>query len=221
MQAVERGFLYLQCLSFFVLIIVLLAGFFLKIDELQAIGVIYGLMLMSPLFMNRNIEVEKNMIVGILIGIPSLIICSALFGLIAKNFEVMGVLKIAEWSTEEASKYSLTVKLGDLALALGIAPITLLRILTNIPAPVAEESFFRVYLINSLSDIIGVKKTLIAQAILFGVTHWFAYSMDITGLASASMCGLILGVLYLKTGSETAVSLSHMVYNMLVVLLTS
>jgi len=64
------------------------------------------------------------------------------------------------------------------------------------------------------------KKTIIAQAIAFGVIHFLAYNLEIAGIITASICGLALGIMYIYTGSELTVCLSHMLYNLITILLT-
>ena len=219
-QPVERSYVYLVALGFFILIVCLLTGFYLKIENLKAIGIIYGLMMLTPLFMSEKTEMDRNVLLGVTIGLPSLIVIAIVSSLLTRNLQVMGVLQITEWSETEAAKYPLTIRLGSLALTLGITPAFLLSLLVNIPGPVAEESFFRIYLINMLTPIMGKWKTLIAQAIGFGVLHFLAYGLEISGIITASLCGLSLGILYSYTGSELSVSLSHILFNMIVLLLS-
>jgi len=219
LQAVENSYVYMVALSFFILIVCLLTGFYLKIENLKAIGIIYGLMLLTPLFMSSKTEMDRNILLGVMIGLPSLIGIAIISSFITRNLQVMGVLRITEWSETEAAKYPLTIHLGSLALTLGVTPAFLLSVLVNIPGPVAEESFFRVFLINLLTPIMGKWKTLIAQAIGFGVIHWLAYGLEISGMITAALCGLSLGILYTYTGSETSVSLSHIMYNIITIIL--
>ena len=220
LQAVEKSYVYLTSLSFVILIICLLTGFYLNIENLKAIGVIYGLMLLTPFFLSEKTEVDKNIIFGVAIGLTSLIMISIVSSLLTRNLQAMGILQITEWSETEAAKHPLTLRLGNLALTLGVTPAFLISMLVNIPGPVAEESFFRIYLINLLTPIMGKWKTIIAQAVAFGVIHFLAYNLEIAGIITASLCGLALGIMYTYTGSELTVCLSHMLYNLITILLT-
>ena len=219
MEMIERSYMYLTALSFLILVICLLTGFYLDIERLKAIGVIYGLMLLTPLFMGGKTEMDRNILLGVAIGLPSLIAISIISSIAAGSLQAMGVLRITEWPEAKAAEHPLTVNIGSLAVTLGVTPALLLSILINIPGPVAEEAFFRIYLTNALTPIMGKWKTLIAQAVAFGVVHWLAYGLEIPAIATAALCGLALGTLYIYTGSETAVSLSHMLYNMMVIML--
>ena len=220
MQEMEKSYVYLIAVSFMILLVCLLAGFYLNITTLKSTGIIYGLLLLTPLFMTEKTETDKNILMGVAIGLPIIIVIAMMSSLITRNLQVMGVLQITEWSSEEAAKYPLTLKLGALAFTLGISPNTLLSLLVNVPGPVAEESFFRIFLINMLTPIMGKWKTLIAQAISFGLVHFLAYNLDASGIITATICGLTLGLMYLKTGSETTICLTHMLFNWIVVLLS-
>jgi len=218
MQEMEQSYIYLLSISFLILIVCLLAGFYLNIIQLKSIGIIYGLLLLTPVFMTEKTETERNILIGVLIGLPLLLAIAFISSIATRNLEVMGVLQITEWSETEAAKYPLTLKLGTLALTLGITPAMLLSILVNIPGTVAEESFFRIFLINMLTPIMGKWKTLIAQAVAFGMMHWLAYNLATSGMITATLCGVILGLMYLKTGSETTICLTHMLYNIIVLM---
>ena len=216
----EKSYVYLIAVSFMILLICLLAGFYLGIKNLEAIGTIYGFLLSAPIFLTQKTESDRNILVGVAIGLPTIIILAVITSVFTKNLQIIGVLQITEWSVEEAAKYPLTLKLGALAFTLGISPSTLLSLLVNIPGPVAEESFFRIFLINVLTPIMGRWKTLIAQAIGFGVVHFLAYHLDVSGIITATICGLALGFMYVKTESETAICLTHMLFNWIIVLMS-
>jgi len=213
-------YLFLISISFIVLIVVGLAGFYLKIEHLQALFIIYGLMLLTPLFLIAHpAEEEKRTLLGIAYGVPILFTISIISVMLTRQFKIMGVFSVAEWPLKEAAKYPLTVQLGELAFTLGVTPQLLLSLLINIPGPVAEESAFRVFLLNTLAPVMGKLLGVAAQAVAFGVIHYWAYATSPIGIITASIAGLALGLLYLHTRSEAAISLSHMIYNMGVVLM--
>jgi len=220
LQAVEKSYVYLWALSFFILVVCLLTGFYLKIEDLKAIGIIYAFMMLTPLFMSEKTETNRNILFSVTIGFSTLLGISIISSFITRNLQVMGILQITEWSEAEAAKYPLTINLGSLALTLGVTPAFLVSLLINIPGPVAEESFLRIFLINMLTPIMGKWKTLIALSIGFGFLHWFAYALSITGIITASFCGLALGILYVYTGSETSICLTHILYNISIIILT-
>jgi membrane protease YdiL (CAAX protease family) len=43
--------------------------------------------------------------------------------------------------------------------------------------------------------------------------------MDILAMTTAAIAGLALGIIYTKTGSETSISLSHIIFNFVAVLI--
>jgi len=218
-QEVERGYTYLVALSLLILVVCLLTGFYLNIKDLQATGVIFGLMLVTPLFLTGKIEAEREVLKGVMIGLPALFTTAIIAGLTANQWRIMGVLTITEWPVTEAAKYPLTVRIGQLSATLGVTPAFLLSLLVNIPGPTAEESFFRIYLMNTLTPTIGKYKALIAQAVSFGVVHFLSYALSPIGIITATIAGLTLGYIYMTTNSELSVCLAHLLYNWTVVLM--
>jgi len=217
-QPFERSFIFLYALSYVFLLICLLSAFYLGIVKLQAFGSIYLAMLTLGLVFMRGIEPEKQLLTGLILGVPSLFLISALFTAIAQQWQIMGVLTITEWSTEAAARNPLTLKLGDLALSLGITPQLLLSLMMNIPGPIAEETFFRIALYHLLKPTMGERYSLIAQAIIFGLFHYYAYSASLWGLLSATTAGIALGLIYQKTQSECSICLSHIIYNVFTIM---
>lgn len=218
-QEVEASYLFMVAVSAVILIICLLTGFYLGIEELQAIGVIYAVMLLTSAAVSQKIEVEKNVLKGLVAGVPALFGISLVFGFCANQWRIMGLLTVTEWPVIAAAKHPVTLRLGTLAVTLGITPEELLTVLINIPGPVAEETFFRIYLMNTVTPSMGEKKTILGQAIGFGFVHWIVYGMDPWGIITATAAGLALGINYSYYGSELAVVLSHIVFNEAAVLI--
>lgn len=77
---------------------------------------------------------------------------------------------------------------------------------TVIAAPVAEEIFFRGLLLHRWAEKWGFKKAFVITSIFFGILH-FQNAISITLFA------LILGILYVRTGSLYLTILCHAVYN--------
>jgi membrane protease YdiL (CAAX protease family) len=65
----------------------------------------------------------------------------------------------------------------------------------------------------------GETWAIITQAAIFGIYHYYAYKMDILAMTTAAIAGLALGIIYTKTGSETSISLSHIIFNFVAVLI--
>jgi membrane protease YdiL (CAAX protease family) len=72
-------------------------------------------------------------------------------------------------------------------------------VLTWTEAAFIEEMFFRAYLFNRLTDLLGKEgaglvSALLVQAILFGVGHTYH---GLTGVLDTALAGLLIGLLYL------------------------
>jgi len=77
---------------------------------------------------------------------------------------------------------------------------------TVLAAPIAEELLFRGILLHRWTEKWGFQKAFIGTSLLFGLLH-FQNAISITFFA------LILGIVYVRTGSLTLSILCHMVYN--------
>jgi membrane protease YdiL (CAAX protease family) len=75
-------------------------------------------------------------------------------------------------------------------------------------APVVEEILIRGYILNSLQDQYGITNALLLSSLFFAVLHF-----NLVQTLSALICGLVLGLLYIKTGSLASCILSHSLYN--------
>lgn len=80
----------------------------------------------------------------------------------------------------------------------------------SILAPLIEEILMRGYLLNGLSINYGTAIALFVSAFLFALLHF-----NMVQTLSAFICGIILGLLYLHTGSLFCCIIAHMGYNLL------
>ena len=80
---------------------------------------------------------------------------------------------------------------------------------TVLLAPIMEEFLFRKLLIDRLYRH-GELLAILVSAAFFGLFHQNVYQ-----IAGAVGAGLVLGYLYCKTGSYLAVTLLHMIYNLI------
>ena len=75
-------------------------------------------------------------------------------------------------------------------------------------APVIEEILMRGFLLGGLSVNYGKPAALIISAALFALLHF-----NMVQTLSAFICGLLLGLLYLRTGSVACCIAAHAGYN--------
>lgn len=93
--------------------------------------------------------------------------------------------------------------LNGFSLALGF-------LATVVAAPIAEEVFFRGFLLPAFAVQWGFVPAAFASALLFGLTH-----VSLGLLAPAFVSGLILAWLYRRTGSLWNCILAHGIQNSL------
>lgn len=77
-------------------------------------------------------------------------------------------------------------------------------------APVIEEILMRGFVLGGLEKSYGVMKALFISALLFALLHF-----NMVQTLSAFVCGIILGLLYLKTNSIPCCIIAHCGYNLL------
>lgn len=77
-------------------------------------------------------------------------------------------------------------------------------------APVVEELLMRGLVLDGLRGSCGVPGALLLSSLLFAILHF-----NMVQTLSAFVCGLILGTLYLKTGSVFCCILAHCGYNLI------
>lgn len=77
-------------------------------------------------------------------------------------------------------------------------------------APVVEEILMRGFVLDGLRGSCGAAAALLVSSLMFAVLHF-----NMVQTLSALVCGLGLGLLYLKTGSVFCCILAHGGYNLL------
>ena len=75
-------------------------------------------------------------------------------------------------------------------------------------APIIEEILMRDYLLNGLLENYGSIIALLVSSFLFAILHF-----NMVQTFSAFICGIVLGLLYLQTGSIFCCILTHAGYN--------
>ena len=92
---------------------------------------------------------------------------------------------------------------------LGAAPVISL-IQVCVLAPVMEEVLMRGFLLEGLSVRYGGGTALAVSAVLFALLHF-----NMVQTLSALVCGVVLGLLYLRTGALLCCVVTHMGYNLI------
>ncbi|OBR92688.1 MULTISPECIES: CPBP family intramembrane glutamic endopeptidase [Clostridium] len=77
-------------------------------------------------------------------------------------------------------------------------------------APVIEEILMRGFVLGGLKDSYGNGIALLISAVLFAVLHF-----NMVQTISAFICGIILGILFLKTDSILSCIIAHIGYNLI------
>lgn len=77
-------------------------------------------------------------------------------------------------------------------------------------APVTEEILMRGFALDGLKRTYGAVTALLVSSLLFALLHF-----NMVQTLSAFICGLILGVLYLRTGSLLCCMIAHGGYNLI------
>ena len=77
-------------------------------------------------------------------------------------------------------------------------------------APVTEEILMRGFALDGLKRTYGSGTALLVSSLLFALLHF-----NMVQTLSAFICGLILGILYLRTGSVLCCMLAHGGYNLI------
>lgn len=88
-----------------------------------------------------------------------------------------------------------------------------------IAAPIAEEAFFRGFLLGGLrrarDGVWGRRIALPVSAVLFAVSHFY-----IPLLIPFTISALLFGLLYIRTNSLTAPTLAHSAHNTIAFIVT-
>ena len=97
----------------------------------------------------------------------------------------------------------------DIIKSLLRSPITSL-LQVCIIAPVIEEILMRGFVLGGLKDSYGISIALLLSAALFALLHF-----NMVQTLSAFICGIILGILFIKTDSILSCILAHSGYNLI------
>jgi len=211
---------FLTVLSMILTVVCLLVGFYMNLETVKAMGIVYALMTVTGLTIlaSGKMPEEKNHILAFTVSLLALTVIAFFFGIVTKTFRIIGVLEITEWTTELAETQPLTIGIGTLALSLNITPALLTTLLLQLPTGVGEESFYRVFLINILEPIMGTNYARIASAVSFGIMHYLAYQMQVPAILTATIAGYALAYVYTETHSATAVCTAHTLWNIIAIL---
>lgn len=77
-------------------------------------------------------------------------------------------------------------------------------------APIVEEILMRGFILGGLRNSYGITIALLISAALFAVLHF-----NMVQTLSAFVCGIILGILFIKTGSISSCIIAHSGYNLI------
>jgi membrane protease YdiL (CAAX protease family) len=91
--------------------------------------------------------------------------------------------------------------------------IALLLIFTSI----GEEIFWRGFLLQELREALGTGYALPAASLIYSTVH--VWTMNVPLMIIAFIAGMIWGLLYVRTGSLTSASVSHIVWTELVLII--
>lgn len=81
---------------------------------------------------------------------------------------------------------------------------------TCVIAPFTEEILMRGFVLGGLKNTYGVTCALLLSALIFAVLHF-----NMVQTLSAFVCGIILGLLYIKTDSIACCIIAHCGYNLI------
>lgn len=105
-------------------------------------------------------------------------------------------------------------RLADLLVAESMSEGVVIAVAFIVVAPVTEELLFRGFILNELAHRYGSGVALVWSSLLFGLAH-----LSLTASIYATVAGLILGAMALKTRSTTTSIVLHAGVNAAAVLL--
>ena len=97
---------------------------------------------------------------------------------------------------------------SDSSLVFAPDQMLVTAVLTIVFAPILEETFFRGIFFNRLRSVFTLQGALICSAVFFGLMHGTEYNAITAGLM-----GMMLAVLYLRTGRISSAITAHMIGN--------
>lgn len=167
---------------------------------LNAITIVLSMVVFLSFFMRKNglkVDLFRNTsFLGILFAIG----CAVLLYLLLDK----GLDPVFEriFPTSEES-YQETLQALSKAPVISLFQICIL-------APMIEEILMRGYLLHGLSISYGSIIALFVSSLLFALLHF-----NMVQTFSAFVCGIVLGLLYLQTGSVFCCILTHAGYNLI------
>jgi membrane protease YdiL (CAAX protease family) len=205
-----KYYLALVALAASFLAICILIAYFVGNQALGLFGTFYAVLLIFGMFMwqGKVENEESNAFGGFVMGTIGLFAISIFAGIASRQASFLvsttapGWLQMAATATHPIPTF------------FNIPIPNLVTTVMNVPGPVAEESFCRIFLWRVTSPALGKKKMLGGQAIIFGAIHYFAFGGNYVQIAVAMVAGVWMGYVYWKTNSELAISSSHLVYNL-------
>ncbi|GEN46183.1 CPBP family intramembrane glutamic endopeptidase [Alkalibacillus haloalkaliphilus] len=108
------------------------------------------------------------------------------------------------WQFLSESTRSFILEINEVELTLMILLLNL--VITIVVAPIFEEIIFRGFLFGRMSYKFGVTKGVIISSVLFGLLHG-------PNFIGATLTGIILCLIFIKTGSLIIPVILHMIYN--------
>lgn len=144
----------------------------------------------------KNLKLTKeNIEKGILWGIITVIIAFVIIIIIG------GVLQLLGFDLTDTSN------IPQLELYFSIPSILILIIIQ----PIAEEIFFRGFLLDKINKILGKNNAIILTSILFGLAH-LSYG-NIYPAFLTFIIGLLLAILVIKTNNLYSSIVAHIIFN--------
>lgn len=167
---------------------------------LNLFSIIFCMVVFLLLLTKKN-NFKINLFVNISFqGILLALACAGLFYLVLDK----GVDPIFEsFFPESEESYQQTLQSLSLAPVISFFQVCVL-------APLIEEILMRDFLLGGLSINYGKTVALLISAFLFALLHF-----NMVQTLSAFICGIVLGVLYLYTGSIFCCILAHIGYNLI------
>lgn len=206
----SKYFVALVALSATFLAICILVAYFVHNDSLGLFGIFYVVILIFGMFMWKGgLQPGENTWAWFIISTVVLFVISLFVGAVSKQWSFLATTKTPGWLLQTATPNS-----SPIPTFFNIPVTDIVTTVMNVPGPVAEESFFRIFLWRITRPALGKKKMLFGQAIIFGVFHYFAYGGSYTQMAVAIAAGVWLGFVYWKSDNELVIAGSHLIYNL-------
>lgn len=112
------------------------------------------------------------------------------------------ILQLAGVNTEEAGN------IKDLELYFSLPSLLLISTFQ----PIAEEIFFRGFLLEKISSLYGNNVSIIVTSLLFGLAH--LSSGNVVPAVMTGLIGVLLGYIVIKTKNLYAAISAHMLFNL-------